>query len=218
MAKMKHSEAYSLEQSRVALDNVVNQPTIATKMAEFGYAETLIAEGKNIWQATNNAYLQNKTEDDETNEASVNFSSIRKELTSTYAMHRKKAKVIFRKDALTADKLGITGRLPKAYIEWLETVKKFYSTVNADTAIQTKLVRLKITNEDLVSATTLVAKLETARAKYLREKGESQDATKTKDQAFAKLEDWMSEFYAVAAIALKDSPQLIESLSKVLKS
>ena len=53
---------------------------------------------------------------------------------------------------------------------------------------------------------------------YLREKGESQDATKLKDAPFIELEDWMREFYTVAKIALKDNPQLLESLGKFVRS
>jgi len=52
----------------------------------------------------------------------------------------------------------------------------------------------------------------------LREVGESQDATKIKDAAFVKMDDWMSEFYAVAKIALEDNPQLLESLGKLVRS
>ena len=76
----------------------------------------------------------------------------------------------------------------------------------------------KITLDDLTAADTLIGDLEAARAEYLREKGESQDATKEKDAAFAKMDDWMSEFYAVAKIALEDKPQLLESLGKFVRS
>lgn len=214
----KFSEAQTLEQYRVALENVVNQAQIATTMEEFGYDETLLSEGKALWQSASDAYLLNKTEDDETTEAYATFTSTKEELAATYNLHRKKAKVIFRKDALTLEKLGVKGSLPQAYIKWLEVTKKFYTIASADIAIQAKLARLKITPEDLTAATTLVSRLETARTEYLREKGESQDATKAKDQAFANLDDWMSEFYAVAQIALEDNPQLLESLSKVVKS
>ena len=64
----------------------------------------------------------------------------------------------------------------------------------------------------------MIASLESARAEYKREVGESQDATKQKDAALSKLEDFMSEFYAIAAIALEDRPQLLESLSKQVLS
>ena len=66
-----------------------------------------------------------------------------------------------------------------------------------------------------------LAKLEelrTLRDAYNKEKGESQDATKAKDAAFAKIADWMREFYAVAKIALDDRPQLLESIGKWMRS
>lgn len=116
------------------------------------------------------------------------------------------------------DKLAVSGSLPKAYIKWLEVVKKFYTVAIKDANIQGKLVRLNITTDDLTAANTLIGELEAARAEYLREKGESQDATKAKDAAFVKMDDWMSEFYAVAKIALEDKPQLLESLGKFVRS
>lgn len=132
-------------------------------------------------------------------------------------MQRKKAKVIFRNDSLTADKLAISGEMPRTYIKWLEAAKKFYTVATTDTAIQTKLARLAITADSLTAANTLITELEAARAEYLKEVGESQDATKAKDAAFTKMDDWMSEFYAVARIGLEDNPQLLEALGKIVK-
>jgi hypothetical protein len=60
--------------------------------------------------------------------------------------------------------------------------------------------------------------LEAARSFYLIEKGESQDSTKIKDAAFYKIDDWMSEFYAVAKIGLEDNPQLLEALGKIVRN
>ena len=154
----------------------------------------------------------------ETSEAYNDFSSKRELLEDTFTLHRKKAKVVFRKDALTADKLAISGAMPRNYIKWLEAARKFYSVASADTAIQGKLARLQVTADDLVAANTMISDLEAARSEYLKEKGESQDATKAKDAAFAKIDDWMSEFYAVAKIDLEDNPQLLEALGKTVRS
>ena len=214
----KLSEAETLEQYRVSLENVENQSEIAGIMSEFGYDSEKIAEGKSLLSETRNSYDLNKTEDDETSEAYNDFSKKKQQLADTYSLHRKKAKVVFRNDSVTADKLEITGTLPQAYIKWLETVKKFYSLALADSDIQTKLSRLKITLDDLSAANALIPEVEATRAAYLKEKGESQDATTIKDAAFAKLDDWMSEFYAVARIALEDNPQLLEALGLIVKT
>jgi hypothetical protein len=216
--KRTMSEAETLEQYRVSLVNTENQPEIATVMAEFGYDTATIGQGKALLAQTRQAYDVNQTEDDETSEAYAAFSELKAQLEETYSLHRKKAKIIFRNDALTLDKLAVSGSLPKAYVKWLEAVKKFYSVVTTDTDLQTKLARLKVTTEELTAASSLISNVETARANYLREKGESQDSTKLKDEAFVKIDDWMSEFYAVAKIALEDSPQLLESLGKLVRS
>ena len=213
----KNSEADTLELYRVALENAETQSEIATVMAELGYDSAKITEGKTLLTETRSAYDFNKTEDDETSAASAAFSDKKAELEKVFKMQRKKAKVIFRNDSLTADKLAISGEMPRTYIKWLEAAKKFYSVASADTDIQSKLARLKISADDLAAANTAISGLEAARAEYLKEKGESQDATKAKDSAFAKMDDWMSEFYAVARIGLEDNPQLLEALGKIVR-
>ena len=216
--KKNQTEAEALEQYRVSFENVEKQPEIATIMAEFGYDETLLTEGKTLLTKTRQAFDFNKKEDDETTEAYKNFTELKENLAKTYTLHRKKGKVIFRKEPTTLNKLALTGSLPTAYIKWLETVKKFYTVAAADSDIQSKLVRLKITTEEINGTIQLITNLELARAEYLREKGESQDSTKSKDKAFGEIDDWMSEFYAVAKIALEDNPQLLESLGKFVRS
>lgn len=218
MSKKNISEAKTLEQYRVTFENTESQPQIASTMAEYGYDSTKVAEGKALYETTRLAYDSNKTETDEEVAAYAVFASKEDQLAKIYAEHRKKAKVVFRNDSVTADKLEITGSLPVAYVKWLETVRKFYNISVSNPDIQTSLSRLKITAADLNAAQALIPEVEAARAVYLKEKGESQDATTIKDTAFVKLDDWMSEFYAVAKIAMEDNPQLLEALGKVVKS
>ena len=215
--RTKLTDASTLELYRVALENAETQSEIAAIMAELGYDSKVIKEGKSLLAVTRTAYDANKTEDDETSAAYADFSSKKTQLEDVYSIHRKKAKVVFRNDSITADKLAISGTMPRTYMKWLETARKFYSLALKDADIQGKLARLKITPADLKAANSLILELEASRAVYLKEKGESQDATKIKDSAFAKIDDWMSEFYAVARIGLEDNPQLLEALGKTVK-
>ena len=212
------SESAILERYRVALENVATQPEIATIMAEFGYDAALIEEGKQLFTQTRQAYDLNVKEDDETSQAYTDFTEKRKSLEDTYSLHRKKAKVIFRKDLEIMKRLVLDGSLPRLYVRWVEIAKKFYSEMIADTELQTKLSRLKVSAEDLNAANTLISELEAARTEYLKEKGESQDSTQQKDASFANLDDWMSEFYAVARIALEDNIQLLEALGVIVRN
>ena len=218
VTKFKSSESTTLEDYRIALDNAESQPVISFVMTELGYDSEELAKGKSLLAATRQAYDANKSEDDETSEAYANFSHKRTLLDDVFTMHRKKAKVIFRNDLLTADKLGLINAKPRSYIKWVEAAKNFYNLALADTDIQAKLARLKLTVKDLKGASKLITEIEAARSLYLQEKGESQEATQIKDEAFYQIDDWMSEFFAVAKIALEDKPQLLESLGKIVRN
>ncbi|WP_335966382.1 hypothetical protein [Galbibacter sp. PAP.153] len=48
--------------------------------------------------------------------------------------------------------------------------------------------------------------------------GNKQDATKERNKSLMDLNTWMGHFYTIARIELKEHPQLLESLDKVVKS
>ncbi|GAB7086524.1 hypothetical protein [Marinifilum fragile] len=212
------SEVQVLESYRIALTNVELQPEIAATMAEFGYTTEVIAEGKTLLSETQNAWNFNKQEDNETLEAYAIFSEKDSALDGSYNLHRKKAKVVFRNDNVMLQKLALSGRTPKAYASKVATMKTFYSEIIADTEIQTKLARLKFPKEEADAGMTAILELEASRTAYLRETGESQEATQAKDAAFDKLDKWMQEFYAVAKIAMDDKPQLLEALGILVRN
>jgi len=216
--KNTRTEAQILENYRVALENVTGQPQIAQAMEELGYDEAQITIGKEIWNKAQEAYKHNKQENDETTEAYNNFYKEKTQLTKIYALHRKKAKVIFRKQPVVLQQLQLHIPTPQAYIKWLEVIKKFYDTLAANQELQTALIKLKLTVEEITETLQKINTLEYLRAEYLREKGESQEATKAKNKALLTIEDWMLDFYGVAKIALEETPQLLEALGKKVKS
>ena len=219
MPRKKHkTEIQTLEDFRVALTNAVNQSEIATILAEFGYDSEEIAKGSKLLKKATDTYNLNKQEDNETIEARADFDTKVEELEELYSMHRKKGKVVFRKDELVLQKLGLSGSLPRSYVKRIEAIQIFYTELQADAILLDKLARLKITIKDIRLGLALISSIQQARTLYLREIGESQDATKTKDSAFAQLDDWMRDFFAVAKIAMEDNPQLLEALGILVRS
>ena len=212
------SEGNFVEQSRVALTNVETQPSILSAMQPFGYTAEKLEQGKSLLQNAKNALSFNQQEDNETIAARADFDALRDELDQAYRMDRKKAKVAFRKDPQVLQMLGLIGAAPRAYVKWVEGLKKFYNTASGNDTIGQGLATMLISAEAINERMTKITALEAARAEYLREIGESQDATKQKDKAMAELDDWMRDFYAIAKIALEDQPQLLEALGKKVKS
>ena len=218
MSKSDRSETGILEKYRVSIKNTGEQPEISSTMAEYGYDATEMANGQALLDNATTAYASNKTEGDEKSEAHDVFIRNRKQLDGIFTKHRKAARIVLKNDQLTLSKLGVTGEKPGAYANWLETIRKFYSEATTDTEVQSKLVRLKVTPEELTSAQALIEVVGASRAAYLKEKGESQEATAIKDAALSEIDKWMSEFYAVARIAMEDKPQLLEALGIIVRS
>lgn len=99
-----------------------------------------------------------------------------------------------------------------------EAIKTFYNGLQADSTLLDRLLIFKISPADVIAGLALIAETEAARSAYLIEVGESQNATKTKNSAFEAIDIWMRDFYAVAKIALEDSPQLLEAVSLFVRS
>ena len=217
-SKKQQSEAQTLENYRVALINAINQPEVSSLLAEFGYNAANISNGTKLLDETTKAYDTNKKETNETVAARADFDNKMSQVAEVYSLHRKKAKVIFRKDEVALKQLGLIGTNSQAYAKWLEEVKLFYTVLQSNKTLLSQLESLKVTAEDVNTAVSTIKALESARAIYLKEIGESQDATKAKDISFAKLDDWMRDFYAVSKIAMEDNPQLLESLGILVRS
>jgi len=212
------SEAQLLENYQLALSNAETNPEIAATMALFGYDAVKIAEGKAVLASTHQAYNFNKQEDQESLESRVNFLTLFNQVFAIYKLNRRKAKVVFRKDAVAYSNLLLTGQMPRNYAKRLDLMSLFYERIQANLDIQTQLARLAITPEEIVAALAALVEVQAAHNTYQNEIGESQDATKIKNAAFEAIEDWMNEFYAVSKIAMEDHPQLLESLGVFIRS
>lgn len=219
MATTKHkTEGQMIEDYRITLANIENQPQIAATLAEYTYDLPAINKGRALLQETIVALNFNQQEDNETIQARADFDEKVDLMTHKYAAHRRKAKVAFRKNEVILKQLGLTGAYSRAYIKWISAMKTFYNGVLSNPAHLTALLVFKITGDDITSCITEINALETTRALYLKEVGESQEATKEKDKALAELEEWMSDFYMVAKIAMEEQPQLLESLGLFVRS
>lgn len=207
-----------LQRVGIVFENIKTQPELKTELAEYGYDEAEIAKGKTLYDKALAEYQKNIKEGQEETSAHHLFRQKLDELTSIYATDRKKARIIFKDqpDALT--NLRLKGRTAVSISTIIDDTRVFYSTLQQNEALLLPLKRLKINAEHITQQIQKLAEVEKAYADYTREKGENQQATKDKNQALTNMEKWVREFYAVAKIALEDKPQLLESISKFVRS
>jgi hypothetical protein len=216
--KNSNSQTEILEISKIALQNVETNPIIKPLMEALGYNTAKIDAGKALLSEAKTQFNTNKSLEDARAKAYKDFEDLKISIEAKYSKDRKKAKIIYKQDALVLKELGIKGIIPKSYVKWLETVNLFYNLLNTDADILAKLAPLQVTQEHVTALIADLNTLEDLRAAYIQAKGNAQNATKTKNKAFKDLEKWMSDFYAVARLALEGEPQLLESLGKLVKS
>ncbi|MRI64354.1 hypothetical protein EDM00_10200 [Ornithobacterium rhinotracheale] len=218
MSKLKTTELQYLENYRVLFTNLDEVQDLKTELADYGYDDTKIAEGKALFDYTQQLYDQNKQETAEEKEAYAQFSDAFSTLKKAYSKHRKVAKVALMKKPELWKTLAIDGSLSAAYVKAMQEIKTFYEQAQNHSDAKPLLEKFKINQAVVDAQVAQIQQVETLRAKYEKEKGENQNATQQKNKAFADLSDWIKEFYAVAQIALDDRPQLMESIGKFVRS
>lgn len=218
MATTRRTEIQYLENYRLVFNNFNEVPDLKTEMEEFGYNDAKMQEGKALYDQVLALYNQNKQETAEEKEAYSKFSQAFDALSTSYSKHRKLAKVALMNRPDLWKSLAISGSASTSYLKWAEDAATLYTQAKTHPEAQPLLEKFKLTATVADEQLAKLEELRTLRDAYNKEKGESQDATKAKDAAFAKMAEWMREFYAVAKIALDDRPQLLESVGKWMRS
>lgn len=212
------SETQLIQNYGVLFNNAKVESVLAGTLAEYGYDSATIQQGEALYNTLIEKYNANKTESAEETTAYAVFDAALETTLATYSIDRKKAKIIFKDQPDVLKNLHIKGIAPVRNAALIDTMRLFYETLNTNTQLLNALQRLKITADHVNQQLTNIANTQNAYAAYIQGKGESQQATQDKNKAFDAVTKWVSEFYAVAKIALDDQPQLLESVAKLVRS
>lgn len=208
------SHAALLERYRIALDKAGTNPGIVEALKQTGYSKAVLDEGRDLLKSAKEIFDDNLKKKDEQSAARTAFNQQREMMDSTFREQRLKALLVFRNDKRKAELLAVSGKYPANNDAWLETVRKFYTVLVKNAVIQERCMRLNLTKEDAETGLADLKELEAMFTHRMKMKGVSQNSTEQKNKAFAKLNDWMSDFYAAARLALKKKPDLLEVLYK----
>lgn len=217
MLKNRFSQEKILQDTGILLDNLKNQPTIAEKMTAFKYDDAKIEDGKALWTKAKELYELTKKESAESTTAYADYSAKWEALAEAYKLDRQKARTLYKGKEETLKTLAIDKAEARAYALWIAEVERFYKALEEQTDLLKELEVMQMSLPEVKKQQGKVQEVIAAYSTYIREKGESQDATKKKDEAFRNLIEWARTCYAVAKIALRDDKQLLESLAKLVK-
>jgi hypothetical protein len=206
-----------LAASQQAIANAASNAEIGALLAGFGYDAARIAEGQALYDAAQAAQVAQKQEYGEQYAASQAFESAWKTANQTYMQLVKVARVAFSSDPNAFTALGIAGRRKPTYPGWLEQAQQFYLAALANADFQTGLARFGVSPQKLQDGKALVDAVVAAKQAQGTETAEAQAATQARDAALEALDAWMSDFIAIAKIALEGT-QLSEALGILERS
>jgi vacuolar-type H+-ATPase subunit I/STV1 len=107
------------------------------------------------------------------------------------------------------------GRRQQSYSGWIKQASIFYTNALIDEGVKTALSSFGITEQALQEGQDNVNEVQPKLAAQLKENGEAQASTQARDESLEDLLDWMSDFVAIARIALENDAQLLEVLGIV---
>jgi len=201
-----------LHDAQVAIDNALDNPDILDALSLFGYTAERIQQGKALYTTALSAQTTQQLEAGEQKSATAELEANRAVAHTTYMRLVKIARVAFKRDAGIATQLDLNGDRKRSLAGWLAQTTQFYVSALTNPAIQVGFSEFGITGDKLRAGLLEVRAVEASNLTQEKEKGEAQAATQTRDEALDALQEWLSDYLAIAKVALEDNPQLLEAL------
>lgn len=201
--------------AQVAISNAESDVEVQSYLAEFGYNAERLAEGRALYDRAQQLHQKQVKEYGDQFAASDALKSAWHEARTQYMRFVKVARVALKSERSAYQKLDLTGERKRSLSGWLAQARQFYTNALSSPDILAKLGEFGVTQQKLEAGKKLVDDTEAANAAQEKEKGEAQQATQERDAGFEDMDDWFSDFLAIARIALEEKPQLLEKLGIV---
>jgi hypothetical protein len=202
-----------LVRADVAIQNALNDPEILTALTVYGYDETALQAGAALVTEAETLHRAQQAEYADQYTATEALNAARDEAHALYTEHLTLARVAFRDDSEARNFLDLDGRRKRTFSGWLKQAETFYThlleTPDVLAALQ---ARFPLEQSVFEAGRAQIAALVELNRAQEKEKGEAQQATKTRDAALDALDAWLDDYRAVAEIALQDQPQKLEAL------
>ncbi len=201
-----------------AITNATETPEINAPLTLFGYGEPRMTEGMLLYSKASEYQSKRKKEYGEQFAATDALHYTFNIANKTYIMYIKISRIAFKGDRGLAESLQMDGARKESISGWVRQAKAFYENALNTTSVLKALEQYGINGAKLKEGQKQVLEVESSYNAQLKEMGEAQTSTQVRDAAFDDLQDWMSDFIAIARIALEEEPQRLEALGIVKKS
>ena len=151
--------------------------------------------------------------------ASSAFIEKRDEAQTALNRLRKFTKFKFSSDTEATNTLQLGVSLPTKFADWLQAAKYFYQRLLAHPEWITQLEPFGYTTESFTALQATLSEIETLQEARLRETGDAQRATLTRNSKFDELQSYCTELRNLAKLVFEDEDaQFLEKLGILIRS
>ena len=204
---------------KVLIENSVNNPSVSATMSVFGFSTKKLLEGKVLYEEIENLMIRLGEHYDGHNLVSNTFSLKFHDADDRFSMHIRLARAILRNKAVKfSELLGINHERSGIFSEWINQARQFYGNALASRKLSSFLSRMNITEDTMLEMISDLDDLEQLKIQEEKELGKRPSEYLHLDNLIIKLEQWISEYKAVARIAFEDNFAALESLGMLVHS
>lgn len=191
---------------------------VAPLLETMGIDTAYIDKGEALYNEATRLVDNQKKEYQEQDLAYDKFYLEKDDVEAGFNRTLKLVKVLSRNDTDLQNRLGLENGRVRAIESWIENSIDFYNRLLNEPGLVAKLESFKVTVEQLNAEKTAIENLRQLRNEVTIEKGQAQEATRSRNEKLSELEDYAIELKAVAEIALEKQPQLLEKLGILVRS
>ena len=201
-----------LMKAKVMLDNASTDQEILRLLDVFNYGEQKVAEGAALHTEVSDLVAGQKKEFGEQVGATDDMSKAWDEARKPYTNAYKIARIAFKNDPGALKELLLNGERKESLSGWMEQASVFYTNLLYKEEYLQAMSRFGYVRKKLEMESLQVKAVEDANSKQEAEKGDVVRATRVRDLALDKLDEWAADFRKVARIALDGHDGLLKKL------
>ena len=207
-----------LMSAKTMIENALSDDTVKTALASYGYDEARLQAGKALYDEAFELDLTQKRESGEKVAATTEFNNLWAEADQQYMKTLKVARIVL-KNLYKADQAAMLyGVRKQSFNGWQEQAVSFYANILNDPELLEAMAGYGYPEDRLKQEYEMVQQVIEQNLRQKKEKGESEQATRFRDQKLDQLADFVSDLRGIAKVALADTPDYLEKLGILARS
>lgn len=203
--------------AQIMIDNAIGDAEILEEVSKYGYNQEKLQYGKNLYTLLVELHNNQKKEYGEQLEATEELNKIWEETDKLYMKALKVARVALQGNLKADNAMMIDGPRKQSLSGWLVQVEAFYRNLLKDDNMLVKMSEFGYDIKKIEVEYELFKKVSEKNLKQKKERGEAQEATEKRDNKLDELDKWLSDFRAIAKVALSDTAQKLEKLGIIAR-